>query len=222
MVIVECFKHWRHYLKGSQHTIEVWSDHQNLQGFMKQPKVNGRQARWLVYLTPYDFIIYHRPGILNPANGPSRRPDYMAQAQREPSLLLKDLLAKRLAESDSWVTDIPINPETETESRLKEPYRSGLLSPLDVPKYKGVAPTLSENQVGSITSQISSPPDVPLYKAVAPTLVAPDWVGSCAADSEAGHLLELVRIQTVTRQEAKRATQNENPLGDNVLIGLLD
>jgi len=88
--------------------------------------------------------------------------------------------------------------------------------------YKGVAPTLSENQVGSITSQISSPPDVPLYKAVAPTLVAPDWVGSCAADSEAGHLLELVRIQTVTRREAKRAAQNENPLDDNILIGLLD
>ena len=68
-----------------------------------------------------------------------------------------------------------------------------------------MAPILSENQVGSITSQILSPLDVPLYKAVAPTLVAPDWVGSCAVDSEAGHLLELVQIQTVTRQEAKRA-----------------
>ena len=152
MVIVKCFKHWHHYLKGSQHTIEVWSDHQNLQGFIKQPKVNSRQARWLVYLTPYDFIIYHRPGILNPANGPSRRPDYMAQAQREPSLLLKDLLAERLAGSDSRVTDIPINPEPETKSRLEKPDRSGFLSPLDVPMYKGVAPTLSENQVESITS----------------------------------------------------------------------
>jgi len=101
--------------------------------------------------------------------------------------------------------DIPINPETETESRLKEPYRSGLLSLLDVPKYKGVVPTLSENQVESITSQILSLLDVPLYKAVAPTLVALDWVGSCIADSKAGHLLELVQIQTVTRQEAKRA-----------------
>ena len=171
MAIVKCFKHWRHYLEGSQHTIEVWSDHQNLQGFMKQPKVNGRQARWLVYLTPYDFIIYHRPGILNPADGPSRRPDYMAQAQREPSLLLKDLLAERLAGSDSRVTDIPINPETETKSRPEEPDRSGFLSPPDVPMYKGVAPTLSKNQVGSITSQILSPPDVHLYKVVAPILV---------------------------------------------------
>ena len=80
MVIVKYFKHWHYYLKGSQHTIEVWSDHQNLQGFIKQPKVNGRQARWLVYLTPYDFIIYYRLGILNLADSLSRQPDYMAQA----------------------------------------------------------------------------------------------------------------------------------------------
>src|SRR5580693_7965133 len=98
MAIVECFKHWRHYLEGSQHTIEVWSNHQNLQGFMKQPKINGRQARWLVYLTPYDFIIKHRPGLLNPADGPSRRPDYKAQG--EPSLVQKDILASKLVESN--------------------------------------------------------------------------------------------------------------------------
>jgi hypothetical protein len=96
MAIVECFRHWRHYLDGSQHMIEVWSDHMNLQGFMKQPRINGRQARWLVHLTPYDFIIRHRPGLLNPADGPSRRPDYMAKAQKEPSLVQKDLLASKL------------------------------------------------------------------------------------------------------------------------------
>ena len=27
MAIVECFGYWRQYLEGSQHTIEVWSDH---------------------------------------------------------------------------------------------------------------------------------------------------------------------------------------------------
>src|ERR1700724_490306 len=98
MAIVKCFKHWCHYLEGSQHTIEVWSDHQNLQGFMKQPKINGRQARWLVYLTLYDFIIKHRPGILNPADGLSRRSDY--KAQEEPSLIQKDLLASKLVKSN--------------------------------------------------------------------------------------------------------------------------
>src|SRR6266487_5494694 len=77
IVIVKCFKHWRHYLKGSQHTIEVWSNYMNLQGFIKQPRINSRQARWLIYLTPYDFIIRHQPGSLNSADRPSRWPDFL-------------------------------------------------------------------------------------------------------------------------------------------------
>ena len=42
MAIVECFKHWRYYIEGSLYTIEVWLDHQNLQGFIRQPKINSR------------------------------------------------------------------------------------------------------------------------------------------------------------------------------------
>ena len=81
---------------------------------MKQPRINGRQARWLLYLTPYDFLIHHRPGLLNPADGPSRRPDYLAMARKEPSLIQKDLLAGRLVESNLRVTDIPKNLEART------------------------------------------------------------------------------------------------------------
>ncbi|RJE17540.1 to reverse transcriptase, partial [Aspergillus sclerotialis] len=71
--IVWSFKQWRHYLEGAQYPIEVFSDHANLQSFMRQPKINGRQARWCLYLTPFEFIIKHRPGKLNPADGPSRK-----------------------------------------------------------------------------------------------------------------------------------------------------
>ena len=42
-----------------------------------------------------------------------------------------------------------------------------------------------------------------------------------AEDSEAGHLLELVRLQTVTRQGARKATQNENPLVNKTATDLL-
>ena len=65
---------------------------------MKQPRINGRQARWLVYLTPYNFIIKHRPGLLNPADSLSRRPDYKARG--EPSLVQKDILASKLIGSN--------------------------------------------------------------------------------------------------------------------------
>src|SRR6266852_1790902 len=69
---------------------------------MHQPKINGRQARWLIYLTLYDFIIRHRPGLLNPVDGPSRRPDYLVQ--KGPSPEQNNLLTNRLVNLNS---DLP-------------------------------------------------------------------------------------------------------------------
>ena len=43
---MDSFKHWRHYLEGSLHQIIVYSDHNNLQGFMKLTHLNDRQAKW--------------------------------------------------------------------------------------------------------------------------------------------------------------------------------
>src|SRR6266536_2390560 len=77
----------------------------NLQGFINQPQINGRQARWLIYLTPYDFIIRHRPGALNPADGPSRRPDFLGQAQAIPRLVQTDLLASKLVGAGSDLSE---------------------------------------------------------------------------------------------------------------------
>ena len=65
---------------------------------MKQLKINGRQAQWLVYLTPYDFIIKHRLGLLNPTNSLLRQLNYKAQG--EPSLVQKDILASKLVGSN--------------------------------------------------------------------------------------------------------------------------
>ena len=43
-----------------------------------------------------------------------------------------------------------------------------------------------------------------------------------AEDSETGHLIELVRLQAVTRREAKIATQEENPLVEKTAPDLID
>ena len=42
-----------------------------------------------------------------------------------------------------------------------------------------------------------------------------------AEDSKADHLLELVKIQAVTRRDARKATQEENSLGDKTAPNLL-
>jgi transposase InsO family protein len=76
LAIVAAFVHWRHYLDGSYHPIEVLTDHNNLKGFANVKQLNGRQARWAMLLSAYDFVIVHRAGKTNPADAPSRRPDY--------------------------------------------------------------------------------------------------------------------------------------------------
>jgi len=76
LAVVEAFKHWRHYLEGAAHDITLHTDHHNLQGFMSTKVLSRRQARWAEWLAAFHFTIVHRPGRTNPADGPSRRPDY--------------------------------------------------------------------------------------------------------------------------------------------------
>ena len=42
LVIIEVFKQWCHYLKNSQYSVEVLTDHNNLQSFMKVKALNER------------------------------------------------------------------------------------------------------------------------------------------------------------------------------------
>ena len=72
--VVYAFKMWRHCPEGAQHTIKVYTDHNNLRAMRDVQKLNPRQARWAVYLGAFDFEMLHRKGTKKPADGPSRRP----------------------------------------------------------------------------------------------------------------------------------------------------
>ena len=76
LAIIIVFKQWRHYLKSSAYLIEMWSNHNNLKDFMKQKKLNFKQARWALALTTYDFEIFHHLKTRNLANESSKRLDY--------------------------------------------------------------------------------------------------------------------------------------------------
>ena len=43
---------------------------------MTKRELNSRQARWAERLAVFDFVIEYRTGNSNPADGPSRRPDF--------------------------------------------------------------------------------------------------------------------------------------------------
>ena len=76
LAIIEVFKAWRHYLLGVHVTVVVLTDHNNLKYFMTTKTLNPRQARWAETLAQFDFEIRYQTGKSNPADGPSRRPDY--------------------------------------------------------------------------------------------------------------------------------------------------
>ena len=45
LVVIRELKNWRYLLKGTKFKFEVWTDHKNLEYFMKIQKLNRKQAR---------------------------------------------------------------------------------------------------------------------------------------------------------------------------------
>jgi len=45
LAVVRCLEAWRHFLEGTTIRFEIWTDHKNLEYFMKAQKLNRRQAR---------------------------------------------------------------------------------------------------------------------------------------------------------------------------------
>lgn len=77
LAIIRCLKAWRHLLEGSNHPINVLTDHQNLSYFKEPQKLNRRQAGWATYLSRFNFVLVHRPGKSSgKPDALSRRPDH--------------------------------------------------------------------------------------------------------------------------------------------------
>jgi len=76
-VVIQGLEKYRHYLEEHLHKIEIWSDHQNLTFFRTAQKLTRRQARWALFMTHFDFVLYHKPGKTMQAKDPlSRQADY--------------------------------------------------------------------------------------------------------------------------------------------------
>jgi hypothetical protein len=62
LAITQGLEEWRHYLEGARHPVGIWTDHQTLEYFQVAQKLNHQQARWLLYLSCFDFTLHHKPG----------------------------------------------------------------------------------------------------------------------------------------------------------------
>ena len=64
-------------MEGYPYKIEIWSDYQNLTFFRKAQKLTRRQARWALFMTHFDFVLYYKPGKTIQAEDPlSRQADH--------------------------------------------------------------------------------------------------------------------------------------------------
>ena len=88
-------------LEGVQSKFEIWTDHKNLEYFMRVQKLNQRQARWVLYLSRFNFILKHVPeSRMGKADGLSRRSDWKVGIERDnkDQILIKDNWIHNLVE----------------------------------------------------------------------------------------------------------------------------
>eukprot|EP00253_Pinus_taeda_P015939 PITA_15939 len=62
-VVIHALKMWRHYLMGRKFLL--LTDHHSLTSYFSQPTLNARQARWMDFLSGFDFDIKHLQGKTN-------------------------------------------------------------------------------------------------------------------------------------------------------------
>ena len=55
LAVIRALEEWRHFLEGTEHQFEIWTDHKNLEYFMKAKKLNCRQAP-VLYTPPHSPV----------------------------------------------------------------------------------------------------------------------------------------------------------------------
>ena len=77
LVVIRGLEEYRHHLEGHPHKVEIWLDYQNLTFFRTAQKLTRRQARWALFMTRFDFVLYYKPEKTMQAEDPLfRRADH--------------------------------------------------------------------------------------------------------------------------------------------------
>ena len=103
---------------------EIWTDHKNLEYFMKVQKLNRRQARWALYLSRFNFTLKHVPGSkIGKVDSLSRRLDWEVGVKRdnEDKMLVKSewLEVKRTERVEVIVEEVDLL-EKVRKSKVKD------------------------------------------------------------------------------------------------------
>ena len=118
LAIIKCLEAWRHFLKGAKGWFEIWTDHKNLEYFMKVQKLNQRQARWSLYLSRFDFTLRYVAGkSMGRADSLNRRVNWAEGVEKDNEnqvMVKEEWLEVRAMEQ------LIKGPEEEIIKRIKE------------------------------------------------------------------------------------------------------
>jgi len=124
LAVVRCLEAWRHFLEGMTIKFEIWTDHKNLEYFMKAQKLNRRQARWMLYLSRFNFVLKHVPGAkMGKADSLSRRPDWEIGVERDnedETLVKKEWLENKRMEKVEVIVEGVDLLERVRKSKVKD------------------------------------------------------------------------------------------------------
>lgn len=98
LAIHNCIRTWSHYIGGT--SAVVHTDHRSLQNFFTQPKLSGRQARWLETLQSHSVKFLYIEGEKNVvADALSHRPDHLAMNSLALSEVASPVLVSELQQA---------------------------------------------------------------------------------------------------------------------------
>ena len=84
LAVIRCLEVWRHFLEGATVKFKIWTDHKNLEYFMKAQKLNQRQTQWALYLSRFNFMLKHVPGSkMGKADSLSRRSNWEIGVEKD-------------------------------------------------------------------------------------------------------------------------------------------
>jgi len=95
MAIIKALEEWRQECEGAEHTLQLITDHQNLEYFMSKRLLNRREARWAQFLSRFDYEIVYRPGKSNgKADALTRRPGDLPEGGDERLKTMEQVVLK--------------------------------------------------------------------------------------------------------------------------------
>ena len=84
LAVIRELRNRKYLLESVKFKFEVWTNHKNLEYFMKAQKLNRRQVRWALYLSRFNFTLKYVPETkMGKTDRLSKRLDWKVEVEKD-------------------------------------------------------------------------------------------------------------------------------------------